>query len=76
MEEFEYQIGPYINSNKTIWLILTFQVHDEDVAVPYFMIHLEKLLAVCFTTEVAVRVGTTTNSFSCLLRKMRRRLIR
>ncbi|XP_044595144.1 uncharacterized protein LOC123272415 [Cotesia glomerata] len=49
-----YQIGRYISSNKAVWRIFGFPIHERDPAVVQLAVHLENGQRVYFTNETVI----------------------
>lgn len=45
----QYQMGRYISSNKAVWRILSFPIHERDPIVVRLAVHLENGQRVYFT---------------------------
>ncbi|XP_055913568.1 uncharacterized protein LOC129947118 [Eupeodes corollae] len=54
-----YQMGRYISSNKAIWYIFTFPIHERDPAVIHLAVHLENGQRVYFSEETALQQALT-----------------
>ncbi|GFX16778.1 ATP-dependent DNA helicase [Trichonephila clavipes] len=54
-----YQMGRYICSNKAIWRIFSFPVHERDPAVIHLAVHLENGQRVYFTEQTALQQALT-----------------
>ncbi|GBM90190.1 hypothetical protein AVEN_239937-1 [Araneus ventricosus] len=67
-EIHQYQMGRYISSNKAVWRILNFPIHERHPNVIHLSVHLENGQRVYFTTENAAQRAqapqeTTLTSF-------------
>ncbi|GFU72660.1 uncharacterized protein LOC104236095 [Trichonephila clavipes] len=47
----QYQLGRYINSNETVWRILSFTIHDRHLTVVHLAVNLENGQRVYFTAD-------------------------